>query len=337
MSARASLRDCSQPGTSASAARPARMLGERRSGSRRTAPRAPRAARASPGRPGARAPSPRARALHALLGREPLLVAARAAPPRSLPAPRAPAASSLSTVSRSARVSPRRACAWMIGSSPEASSASSSARRRSELRALLASCAPCRRATELSVERRDSTRTCRSRALTCRLCACERASARAVRRSSRSRAELGVPRPPAASRVACGARKFRARPRAAPPGWRRARARAHRHPAAVARRAAAIPRRGCARPASAASTIRVRAVRLLQRVLGGLALAFGPRKPAARRAERRLRRAARARAAARGRGAQLLQALLALEDARHAGRCRGSRAASRAPPTRPAG
>ena len=193
-------------------------------------------------------------------------------------------------------------------------------------------------ATELSVERRDSTRTCRSRALTCRLCA---ASAPAPGRCAAPHARApsaGVPRSPAApASPAARASSARARRSASCGGGALARDLAG-VAAAVALRAAATPRRGCA-PGLQCGQHDPRAcgAHCCSCVLGGLALALGlaqARQRAAR--ERRLRllhALARPRApwraapsgAARARGP------------RHAGRCRGSRAAIRARPTRPRG
>src|SRR5207244_2533680 len=87
-------------------------------------------------------------------------------------------------VRRRASVSCSRAWVFAIGSSPEASSCSSSARRR-------VSCSRCSlmrltpTAIELSAARRDSTRTCRSRAASCPAGASARAVWPAARRVER--------------------------------------------------------------------------------------------------------------------------------------------------------
>src|SRR5438874_163438 len=183
ISARASSRDCSQAGTLAAASRLASTSGSWQRVCANCSARAARRTCVSCAARRAASMASRA-ALTRRSAPRPGQPSLRRAASASSSAPRAPA-SSASAVRRSASVSCRSAWAFTIGSSPEASSCSSSARRR-------VSCSRCSlmrprpTAIELSAERRDSTRTCSSRAAACAACASARAAPRAARRCSRS-------------------------------------------------------------------------------------------------------------------------------------------------------
>ena len=253
MSARVSLRDSSQPGTAASAASPARISARSQrvsancsaSDSRRTCVSC--AAR--------RAGLHRlARRIDALLGAEALLVegAQRRLGILQRRARRAPAP--LSTSSRAPARRSSRACACER-SVRRRRRARFQLRARAQRAARAArSCAPCRPRTELSVERRDSTRIVQIARAQLRGSAPARAPAPGrLAPLLALGSERRLPRLPAASRLAEAARRVpRARRLQRLLGGARCSRRELAGVAAAsrARRSRAILRRGCARPAS---------------------------------------------------------------------------------------